>query len=105
MFIMMSVAALCAVLLIGGLVRIACQQRSPRWIVSDDGILCVVSPAVISLGAFGAVSLGWRITHGGFAAVSTGGWIGAAAIAALTVVIWRVLAARIRAGGRERATT
>jgi hypothetical protein len=104
MFITMSVVALCAVLLIGGLVRIACQQRSPRWIVSDDGILCVVSPVVILLGAFGAVSLGWRITHGGLANVSVAGWLGSAAIAALTVVIWRVLAARIRAGGRERAT-
>jgi hypothetical protein len=105
MFIMISVAAMCAVLLIGGLVRIACQQHSPLWIVSDDGILCIVSPVVILLGALGAVSLGWRITHGGFANVSVAGWLGSAAIAAVTVVIWRVLAARIRAGGRERATT
>lgn len=105
MFIMMSVAALCAVLLIGGLVRLACRHRSHLWIVSDDAILCVVSPAVILLGALGAVSLGWRITHGGFANVSVAGWLGSMAIAALTVVIWRVLAARIRAGGRGRATT
>jgi len=98
------VTALCAVLLIGGLVRMACQHRSDLWIVSDDAILCVVSPVVILLGAFGAVSLGWRITHGGFAAVSIGGWIGAAAIVAVAAVVWRVLAARIRAGGRERAT-
>lgn len=101
MFIMMSVAALCAVLLIGGLVREACRHRSKLWIVSDDAILCLVSPVVILLGAFGAVSLGWRITHGGLAAASIEGWIGAAAIAVLTAVIWRVLAARIRAGARK----
>lgn len=101
MYLMISVAALCGVLLIGGLVRLACRHRSDLWIVSDDAILCVVSPAVIMLGAFGAVSLGWRITHGGFAAVSPGGWIGAAAIAALSAVAWRVLAARIRAVGRK----
>jgi hypothetical protein len=105
MYLMISVAALCGVLLIGGLVRLACRHRSDLWIVSDDAILCVVSPAVIMLGAFGAVSLGWRITHGGFAAVAIGGWIGAAAIAALSVVAWRVLAAWIRAGGPKRATT
>lgn len=104
MYLMLSVASLCAVLLIGGLVGLACRHRRDLWFTSDDVILCVVSPVIIVLGAFGAVSLGWRITHGGFAAVSIGGWIGAAAIAALTVVIWRVLAARMRAGGRERAT-
>jgi hypothetical protein len=103
MFVMITVASLSAVLLIGGLVRLACRHRSDLWIVSDDAILCVVSPAVILFGTFGAVSIGWRITHGGFAAVSLGAWIGAAAIAALTVVTWRVLAARIRAGGREGA--
>jgi hypothetical protein len=32
-----------------------------------------------------------------------GGWIGAAAIAAATVVIWRLVASRIRASGRGRA--
>lgn len=100
MFIMIAVASLSAVLLIGGLVRLACRHRGDLWIVSDDAILCVVSPVVILLGTFGAVSIGWRITHGGFAAVSLGAWIGAAAIAAVTVVIWRVLAARIRAGSR-----
>jgi hypothetical protein len=100
MFIMITVASLSAVLLIGGLVRLACRHRGDLWIVSDDAILCVVSPVVILLGTFGAVSIGWRVTHGGFAAVSLGAWIGAAAIAAVTVVIWRVLAARIRAGSR-----
>lgn len=103
MYLMLSVAALCAVLLIGGLVREACRHRQDLWITSDDAILCVVSPAVILLGTFGAVSLGWRIAHGGFAAVSAAGWLGAAAIAAVSAVIWRVLAARIRAGAREPA--
>jgi hypothetical protein len=103
MFTMISVASLCAMLLIGGLVREACRHRSDLWIVSDDAILCVVSPVVILLGTGGAVSLGWRMTHGGLAAVSMGGWIGAAAIAAATVVIWRLVASRIRASGRGRA--
>jgi len=98
MFIMIAVASLSAVLLIGGLVRLACRHRGDLWIVSDDAILCVVSPVVILLGTFGAVSIGWRITHGGFAAVSIGAWIGAAAVAAVSAVVWRVLAARIRAG-------
>lgn len=98
MFIMITVASLSAVLLIGGLVRLACRHRGDLWIVSDDAILCVVSPVVILLGTFGAVSIGWRITHGGFAAASIGGWIGAAGIAAVSAVVWRVLAARIRAG-------
>jgi hypothetical protein len=100
MFIMITVASLSAVLLIGGLVRLACRHRGDLWIVSDDAILCVVSPAVILFGTFGAISIGWRITHGGFAAVSPGAWIGAAAIAAVSAVVWRVLAARIRAGSR-----
>jgi hypothetical protein len=98
MFIVISVTALCAALLIGGLVRMACQHRRDLWIVSDDAILCVVSPTVILLGALGAVSLGWRVTHGGFAAVSVNGWIGSAVVAAVSYVIWRVLAPRLRAG-------
>lgn len=103
MYLMISVASLCAVLLIGGLVGVACRHRRDLWITSDDVILCVVSPAIILLGAFGAVSLGWRIAHGGFAAVSVAGWLGSAAIVAVSVIIWRVLAARIRTSGRERA--
>ena len=103
MFIMIAVASLSAVLLIGGLVRLACRHRSDLWIVSDDAILCVVSPAVILFGTFGAVSIGWRITHGGFAAVSIGGWIGAAAIVVVAFGIWRLLASRIRESGRKRA--
>lgn len=98
MYLILSVAALCGVLLIGGLVREACRHRPDLWITSDDAILCVVSPAVILLGTFGAVSLGWRIAHGGLATVSVEGWLGSAAIAAVAAVIWRVLAARIRAG-------
>ena len=100
MFVMIAVASLSAVLLIGGLVRLACRHRGDLWIVSDDAILCFVSPVVILLGTFGAVSIGWRVTHGGFAAVSLGAWIGAAAIAAVAFGIWRLLAARIRAGSR-----
>lgn len=103
MYLMISVASLCAVLLIAGLVREACRHRPDLWITSDDTILCVVSPAVILLGTFGAVSLGWRITQGGFAAVSSGAWIGAGLIAAAAAVIWHFAAARIRASGRERA--
>ena len=99
MFIMITVASLSAVLLIGGLVRLACRHRSDLWIVSDDAILCVVSPAVILFGTFGAVSIGWRITHGGFAAVSLGAWIGAAAIVAVAFGIWRLLGAHIRESG------
>ena len=104
MFTMISVASLCAMLLIGGLVREACRHRSDLWIVSDDAILCVVSPVVILLGTGGAVSLGWRMTHGGFAAVSVAGWAGSAVIAAIAAGIWHLLASRIRESGRKRAT-
>jgi len=103
MFTMISVASLCAMLLIGGLVREACRHRSDLWIVSDDAILCVVSPVVILLGTGGAVSLGWRMTHGGLAAVSVAGWVGSAVIAAIAAGIWYLLASRIRESGRKRA--
>jgi hypothetical protein len=103
MFIVTTVAIWCALAVGLGLIRLACRHRSDLWIVSEDAILCVVSPVVILLGTFGAVSLGWRITHGGLAAVSTGGWIGSLAIVAVGAGIWRVLAPRIRASGRERA--
>ena len=103
MYLMFSVASLCAVLLIGGLVREACRHRPDLWITSDDVILCLISPVLILLGTFGAVSLGWRIAHGGFAAVSAGAWIGAALIAAGSAVIGHLVAARIRESGRERA--
>lgn len=99
MFIMAAVASLCAVLLIGALVREACRHRPDLWITTDDAILCAVSPAVILLGTFGAVALGYRVTHGGFAAVSVAAWIGSAALVALAVVIWVVGAARLRKAG------
>lgn len=98
MYIMISVAALCAVLLIGGLVHEACRHRPDLWITSDDAILCVVSPAVILLGTFGAVALGYRFTHGGLAAVSVAAWIGSAVIAALSFALWVFVVARVRKG-------
>lgn len=69
----------------------------------EDAILCVASPIVILLLAFGGVSVGWRLTHGGFWAVPLWGWIGAGIILVASVVIWRALAARIRAGARAPA--
>jgi len=103
MFIMISFATICALVLGAGLIGLACRHRKDLWIVSDDAILCVVSPVFILLGTFGAVSLGWRITHGGFAAVSAGGWIGSLAIVAVALGIWRVAAPRIRQSGKLRA--
>jgi hypothetical protein len=100
MYLVISVAALCAVLLIAGLVREACRHRPDLWITSDDAILCVVSPVLILLGTFGAVALGYRITHGGLAAVSVAGWTGSAAIAAASVAIWTFVVARVRRRGR-----
>jgi hypothetical protein len=100
MYLMISVAALCAVLLIAGLVREACRHRPDLWITSDDAILCVVSPTVILLGTFGAVALGFRITHGGLAAVPVAAWVGAAAIVAASVAVWVFVVARVRKGGR-----
>lgn len=102
MYLMISVAALCAVLLIGGLVHEACRHRPDLWITSDDAILCVVSPAVILLGTFGAVALGYRFTHGGLAAVSVAAWIGSAAIAAVSFALWVFVVGRVRKGGRAR---
>lgn len=96
MFLMSAVASICAVVLIAGLVRLACQHGSDSWIASDDAILCFVSPVLVLLLAFGGVALGYRLTNGGLAAVSAEGWIGAAVIAALSFVIWAVLARRIR---------
>ncbi len=103
MYIMISVAALCAVLLIAGLVREACRHRRDLWITTDDAILCAVSPTLILLGTFGAVALGYRLTHGGLAAVSVAAWIGSVIIAAASIVLWHVVASRIRESGRARA--
>jgi len=102
MFIMFSVASLCAVVLIAGLLRLACRHRKDLWIVSDDAILCLAAPVIILLSTFGASSVGWRITHGGFAAVSAAGWAGSLVIAALGVGVWMLLAPRIRAGARSK---
>jgi hypothetical protein len=100
MFLMTSVASICAVVLIAGLVRLACQHGSDSGITSDDAILCFVSPVLILLLTFGGVALGYRLTHGGLAAVSAEGWIGSVVIAALSFVIWAVLARRIRGAAR-----
>lgn len=99
MFIMFTVVALCAVLLIALLLRVACRYRPDLWFTTDDVILCFIAPTVILLWTFGALSVGWRITHGGFGAVSVGGWIGAVVIVALAFGIFTVLARRLREGG------
>jgi hypothetical protein len=104
MFIMATVASLCAVLLIANLLALACRHREDLWIASEDAILCVASPGVILLFTFGAVSLGWRMTHGGFGAIPVWGWIGSGIIVAITFAIWRVLAPRLRAGARTPAS-
>lgn len=96
MFVSTATASICLVLLIAGLVRLACMHGSKAWILSDDGILCAVSPLLIVLLTFGGVALGYRLTHGGLAAVSVEGWIGSAAIIAITLLLWAVLARRIR---------
>ncbi len=103
MFIAAAVALLCAVLLVGGLVRVACRYRSDLWITSDDAILCVVSPVMILLGTAGAAALGYRLTHGGLAAVPVGGWIGSAAIATGSVFLYVFVAARLRGSERRAA--
>jgi len=101
MFIMFTVATLCAVVLIALLLRVACRHRPDLWFTTDDVILCFIAPTVILLGAFGALSVGWRITHGGFGAVSVGAWTGSAVIAGLAYGIWTVLARRLREGGAK----
>jgi hypothetical protein len=101
MFLITAVASLCAVVLIAALVRLACQHGSDSWINSDDAILCFVSPLLILLLTFGGVAFGYRLTNGGLAAVPAEGWIGSAVIAALSFVIWAVLARRIRGAGRS----
>lgn len=96
MFLIAAATSLCAVVLIAGLVRLACQHGSKAWIASDDGILCLVSPLLIVLLTFGGVALAYRITHGGLAAVPAEGWVGSAAIIAIAFLMWGVLARRIR---------
>jgi len=103
MFIMLTVASLCAVALIAGLLGLACRNREMEslWIVSDDAILCVVSPVMIALATFGFIALSWRITHGGFSAVSIAGWGGSALLVSISVGIWFLLAPRIRGYRRK----
>ncbi len=103
MFIMLTVASLCGVVLIANLLRLACRnpETESLWIVSDDAILCFISPVVIALATFGFISLGWRLTHGGFSAVSIEGWGGSALIIAIFVGLWFLLAPRIRGYRRK----
>ena len=61
---MISVASICAVVLIACLLALVCRRHKTLWIASDDAILCFVSPVVIMLATFGFISLGWRVTHG-----------------------------------------
>jgi len=104
MFVIIMAASLCGVVLIGGLTGLACRHRTDWWFTSDDAILCLVSPVVILLLTFSGVSFGYRLTHGGFAAVPIAGWIGAAAIIAISAGLWPLLARSIRKGGRRTAT-
>lgn len=105
MFIMLSIASLCAVVLGACLLALVCRHRETMWIASDDAIMCFATPAMILVSTFGFISLGYRLTHGGLAAVSIDAWIGSAVIVAISVAIWLLLAPRIRASGRNPATT
>jgi len=97
-FLVIAVASLCAVGLLVTLVALACRHRSDLWITSDFAILCVVSPVLILLLTFGAVAIGYRLTHGGLAAIPAEGWIGSLIVIAIAAGIWRALARRIRRG-------
>lgn len=99
MILTSAFAALCAAVLLGGLLRLACRHRGEWWITSDDAILCVASPILILLVTFGGAALGYRLTHGGLAAVAVEGWIGAAAMIAASIGLWHLLARRIRNPG------
>jgi len=99
MFLMLTIAALCAVVLGSSLISILC--RSPKTashpMLSDDILMCFISPALIVLVAFGIISAGWRFTHGGLSAISIESWVGAIVIVALSVAGWIVLSRKIRA--------
>ena len=101
MFTMLTVASLCVVVLIAGLLSLVCRYRPTLWFASDDGITCFVAPVMIMFGTFGVLSLGWRLTHGGLAEVSAQGWVGSVVIVAIAVGIWILAARWIRAGGRD----
>jgi hypothetical protein len=99
MFIAATVASICAVLLACKLIALACRHRTDLWITSEDAILCFVSPVMILLLTVAGVALGYRLTHGGLGAVSIGAWIGAVVIPVVFYALWRVLSARLLAGG------
>ena len=99
MFVMMTVAALCAIVLIASLVALMCRhpKTEAHRLVSDDAILCFVSPLLVIIVAAAGISAGWRITHGGFGAVAVEAWIGVVVIVAAAVGIWVTLSRKIRA--------
>ena len=105
MFVMLTVASICAVALIAGLVAVMCRHpgTADLWIVSDDAILCLVAPALIVLVAFGIIALSWRMTHGGFAAITAEAWLGSAAVVAISFGLWFPLVGKIRATGNRQA--
>lgn len=99
MFIMLTIGALCAFVLIASLVALMCRhpKTASHWIVSDDAILCFVAPVMIVIVAFAGISAGWRITHGGFGAITVEAWVGSAVIVAAAVGIRILLGRTIRA--------
>jgi len=99
MFIMLTTAALCVILLIASLVGLMCRtpKTASHWIVSDDAIMCFVAPLMIFIVAFAGISFGWRLTHGGIGAVSTEAWLGSAVVIAAAAGIWVTLSRKIRA--------
>jgi len=101
MFIMLTVAAICAVVVIAALLAAMCRQpkTATLWFLSDDILLCFVAPAMIALSAFGIISAGWRFTHGGLGAVSIEAWIGSAITLAAAIGLWIVGRRKIRAYG------
>lgn len=105
MYMMVTVASLCAVVLLAKLLALACRHRPDLWITSEDAILCVASPVAILLLTFGGVSLGFRFIKGGLGAVPAWGWIGSGIIIAVSVVIGRLLAARLLASAPPAAST
>jgi len=104
-FLVIAVASLCAVGMFTTLVALACRHRRDLWITSDFAILCVVSPVLILLVTFGAVAIGYRLTHGGLSAIPAEGWIGALIVLAISAGIWRALARHIRRGVPARRAT
>jgi len=101
MFIMLTVASLCAVVLIAGLLALVCRHRPEMWIATDDAIMCFIAPVMIMFGTIGMLMMGWRLTHGGLAEVSAQAWLGSAVIVAIAVGVWILAARWIRAGRRD----